>query len=156
MSEDQAQEPLTTEEQNALKSWSNVGAPGPAPTTRFIPDDEQLRMMRSATMPKRIAVDWHFDDESYRRLQFGHEAHEMEDKWDVYMVNDTVYFHRSWTGVQIFALALSKSNEGEYVAREFMVEQNPEIIRLTDEREIEDTLLKVLRAVMRVSPESHR
>lgn len=111
-------------------------------------------MMRSMTMPKRIAVDWHFDDEGYRRLQLGHEAHEMEDKWDVYMVKDTVHFHRSWTGVEIFVLRLSKTNEGGYVAGEFTVEQNPEIIRLTDEQEIENAFLEVLRAVMRVSPES--
>lgn len=120
--------------------------------TRFIPNDEQLRLMRPVTVPRKIAVDWHLDEEDHRRLQLGHEAHEMEDKWDVYMADDTVYFHRSWTGAGIFVLPLSRTNQGEYVAKEFTVEQNPEVMRLTDEQEIKNTLLEVLRAVMRVSP----
>lgn len=44
----------------------------------------------------------HFCDAELQKLKFGHIPREMEDKWFFYFDNNTLYAHRSWTGVCIY------------------------------------------------------
>src|SRR5690349_10077515 len=49
-----------------------------------------------------------FDGEQYRRLALGFIPRQMEDKWFVFMENDSLFFHRSWTGTCIYVLEMKK------------------------------------------------
>lgn len=156
----QPQEPLTDKDKAVLKSWSNVGSPGPAPTTPFVPTDEQKEKFQPIKTPKTINVQWVLDQEAYKRLQLGHLAHEMEDKWNIYMEDDTVHFHRSWTGMEMFrftvepmlsnALSLDHEPTQQYIVSSFEVEQDPERYTETDEQAVKDTLSEVMQAVLGV------
>lgn len=158
--DNQLQEPLTDKYKDVLKSWSNVGSPGPAPTTPFVPTDEQKQKFQTIKSPKTIAVRWLLDQEAYKRLQLGHLAHEMEDKWNIYMEDDTAHFHRSWTGKELFrfavepvfsnALNLDHEPTQQYIVSSFEVEQDPERYTETDEQAISDTLSEVMQAVVGV------
>jgi len=149
--DNQPQEPLTDEDKAVLKSWSNVGSPGPAPTTPFVPTEEQRQQFKPINTPKTIAVNWKLDQEAYKRLQLGHLAHEMEDKWNVYMEDDTVHLHRSWTGMELFRFTLQPADNDTYTVSQFEVEQDPERYTETDEQAIRDTLSEVFQAVLGVA-----
>lgn len=142
------QEPLTDQDKAVLKSWSNVGSPGPAPTTPFMRSEEQKQQFKPMNTPKTLTVSWRLDQEAYKRLQLGHLAHEMEDKWNIYMEDDTVHCHRSWTGVELFRFKVETSDNTSYVVSQFEVEQDPERYTETDEQAIRDTLSEVLQAVL--------
>jgi len=142
--DNQPKEPLTDKDISVLKSWSNVGSPGPAPTSPFVPSEEQRQKFKPINSPKTFEVKWVIDQEAYKRLQLGHLAHEMEDKWNIYMEDGTVHFHRSWTGVELFrftvepilspALSLDQKPEEQYIISSFEVEQDPERYTETDEQ----------------------
>lgn len=149
--DNQPQEPLTDEDKAVLKSWSNVGSPGPAPTTPFVPTEEQRQQFKPINTPKTIAVNWKLDQEAYKRLQLGHLAHEMEDKWNVYVEDNTVHLHRSWTGMELFRFTLQPADNDTYTVSQFEVEQDPERYTETDEQAIRDTLSEVFQAVLGVA-----
>lgn len=44
----------------------------------------------------------------------------MEDKWFIYMQNNELYFHRSWTGDCIYKVILEENN-AEYIVKEALV-----------------------------------
>lgn len=54
-----------------------------------------------------------FSLEQMRRLQNGLVPEQMEDKWFIYFDDNTLYFHRSWTGFCIYAVHFGERN-GEY------------------------------------------
>ena len=43
-----------------------------------------------------------FTEQDYHRLEHGLIPKVMEDKWFIFMENDVLFFHRSWTGVCIY------------------------------------------------------
>ncbi len=48
--------------------------------------------------PKRIDIELQFTAEQFSKLTYGLIPEEMEDKWFIFLQNDWLYFHRSWTG----------------------------------------------------------
>jgi ADP-ribosyl-[dinitrogen reductase] hydrolase len=151
MSDDsQPQEPLTEQDKAVLKSWSNVGSPGPAPSAPFAPTEEQKQKFQPIKTPRTISVNWTLDQGAYKNLQLGHTAREMEDKWNIYTEDNTVHFHRSWTGMELFRFTLLPAENGGFSVSEFEVEQDPERYTETDEQAIRNTLSEVLQAVLGV------
>lgn len=157
----QPKEQLTDQDMTVLKSWSNVGSPGPAPTRPYVPGEEQKQQFKPISIPKTMAVEWRLDKEAYKRLQLGHVAHEMEDKWNIYMEDDMVHFHRSWTGLELFrftvepvisnGLSLDHKPNEYYIVSSFEVEQDPERYTETNEQAIRNSLSEVLQIVLGVS-----
>ncbi len=145
------QEPLNAEDAAAMKSWSNVGSAGPAPATPFVPTEEQKSKHQPIKTPRTISVNWTLDQEAYKQLQLGHIAREMEDKWNIYMENNTVHFLRSWTGMEIFNFMVQQNENGSYTVSQFEAEQDPESFKETDEQAIKNMLIEVLQAVLGVS-----
>jgi 8-oxo-dGTP diphosphatase len=47
-----------------------------------------------------IRLDRTFSPQEMKRLSEGLVPRQMEDKWFIYWKDDTLYFHRSWTGCQ--------------------------------------------------------
>lgn len=66
-------------------------------------------------------LDISLTDEGIQWLKKGVLPKEMEDKWFIYSMNDTIYFHRSWTGYCIYIVKLLDHNHVSVT-----VNRNPE------------------------------
>ena len=95
-----------------------------------------LQRMGPITQPKSIPVHWELTEEDLRSLTYGHQAHAMEDKWNIYTEQGIVHFHRSWTGAETFRFSVDRPNGGLRVT-EFEVEKDPQQYKLTDEDQIQ-------------------
>ena len=58
--------------------------------------------------PQRAKINFErtFSEQEYSRLSQGIIPKVMEDKWFIFMENDILFFHRSWTGVCIYEVHL--------------------------------------------------
>jgi hypothetical protein len=52
-----------------------------------------------------------FTQAEYDRISLGLIPREMENKWFIYLENQILYFHRSWTGFCIYQLHLESSGD---------------------------------------------
>lgn len=120
--------------------------------TPYVPSAQQWQIFTSMTTPRTINVNWQFTADDYHKLQAGFEAKTQDDKWYVFMQNDVLYFHRSWTGAELFRLRLQPYGAA-YGVTEFMVEQNPERYNTTDQLEITSLLLQVIQTLFDVRPQ---
>lgn len=73
-----------------------------------------------------------FDAPEHERVTRGIVPAQMEDKWFVFYEAPWLWFHRSWTGVAIYAVKLAVSNAGSAV-EEAWVNRAPEQYRETDD-----------------------
>ena len=77
-----------------------------------------------------------FSLEQMRRLQNGLVPEQMEDKWFIYFDDNTLYFHRSWTGFCIYAMHFVE-RDGQFAITSVDVSRDPEQYKSTDI--VEDT-----------------
>ena len=84
---------------------------------------------------QRITIDLTrtFTENEMNYITMGVIPEQMEDKWFIYWQDDTLYFHRSWTGVCIYMVRFKKVDE-QYTIFEADIDRNPE------EYKEEDTL----------------
>jgi len=88
-----------------------------------------------------------FSQEQYLKLQEGLIPKAMEDKWFIYFENDSLYFHRSWTGLGIYRAEIIKEDIGEdkkYAIKEFYLETDEEIYKDGDNKFDLDILLQLI------------
>ncbi len=52
-----------------------------------------------------------WSDEEWRRIRLGHRSSEMEDKWDAFVDDDRLFFHRSWTGFGIYEADFARDGQ---------------------------------------------
>ena len=72
-----------------------------------------------------------FSRSEFERIKIGFIPQQMEDKWFIFLEEEWLYFHRSWTGVCIYALRLVQKGETWRVA-ETWVNRDPEQYTATD------------------------
>lgn len=58
----------------------------------------------------RLALTRSFSPRELARLQDGFIPTSQDDKWFVFMERDTLYLHRSWTGICIYEVRLDGPN----------------------------------------------
>jgi O-acetyl-ADP-ribose deacetylase (regulator of RNase III) len=63
----------------------------------------------------RIAFERDLDAADHRRVAAGIVPQQMEDKWFIYLEDDWLFFHRSWTGVCVYAVRLRRVGPGSTV-----------------------------------------
>ncbi len=89
----------------------------------MVRDDDDMSKGRRATpadwktlpLPdERTAIDLdrRFSLEELDQIQRGIIPEEMEDKWFVYWEEDTLFFHRSWTGVCVYVVRFRCEEDG--------------------------------------------
>jgi hypothetical protein len=86
-------------------------------------------------MPEQRAVlnfNAEFSKEEFQKISAGVIPEEMEDKWFIYLDENTLNFHRSWTGFCVFQVEFERANEKYRVTRA-LVNRNPREYRRTDE-----------------------
>jgi len=59
-----------------------------------------------------LALTESFTPEEFERMKRGLIPQQMEDKWFIYFEEPWLYFHRSWTGVCIYAIRFESSATG--------------------------------------------
>jgi hypothetical protein len=64
-----------------------------------------------------------FSVEEFEQMRRGFVPERMEDKWFIFCEENTLFFHRSWTGYCIFQLSL-KPEETKYVVSELLVNRD--------------------------------
>ena len=100
---------------------------------------------KSEPLPKaRVCLPFErtFSLEEYEHLRRGFVPQEMEDKWFIFLEDDLLYFHRSWTGYCVYQLRL-EAVEGSYKIAEAWASRNPEQYTATDD-EVDVFTLKML------------
>jgi hypothetical protein len=58
----------------------------------------------------RLNIQRTFTDEEYERLSQGLIPLDMDDRWFIFMEEDTLFFHRSWTGICIYEVHLDSGH----------------------------------------------
>lgn len=91
---------------------------GPDPATRQSWNNSPMPEARS-----RLALRREFTEGEYEAIRRGLIPEQMEDRWFIFLEEDTLYFHRSWTGRCIFQLTLTKEGE-KYAAGEALVNRD--------------------------------
>jgi len=61
-----------------------------------------------------------FEEAEFERLKRGLIPEAMEDKWFVYFADNTLYFHRSWTGMGMYQVQIVAHERGARVERAFV------------------------------------
>ena len=74
---------------------------------------------------ERIELHRRFSREEYERLARGHIPESQDDRWFIYVEDDVVHIHRSWTGFSIFEIELAPSGDGHEV-KEAWANRDPE------------------------------
>ncbi len=77
--------------------------------------------------------------EQIQTLRKGHLPRQMEDKWFFYMEGNTLYAHRSWTGICIYVVELSPTGQHQVT-----VNRDPEQYKCKDANEDKVALNKLL------------
>jgi hypothetical protein len=80
----------------------------------------------------RLGYGRSLDRDQQARVVRGLVPREMEDKWFVYYDEPWLYFHRSWTGLCVYAVRLHAQGEGS-VVEEAWANRAPEEYRETDD-----------------------
>jgi hypothetical protein len=80
----------------------------------------------------RIPYARSFDGDEHARVTRGLVPREMEDKWFIFHEAPWLFFHRSWTGIGIYAVRLRAEGQGSAV-EEAWVNRDPEQYRATDD-----------------------
>lgn len=72
------------------------------PEKRVVQSDWQTK-----PLPRKhstVALDRAFNAQEMSAIRSGLLPEEMEDKWFIYWSDDTLFFHRSWTGICIYVV----------------------------------------------------
>jgi len=88
---------------------------------------------------KKLNIERTFSEEEYNRLSKGFIPEVMEDKWFIFMENNILYFHRSWTGVCIYEVHF----DNKLATKEAWVNRDNEQYKAAD-NEYEESLLTFL------------
>ncbi|MGM9886733.1 MAG: hypothetical protein ACI31W_05765 [Lactococcus sp.] len=71
--------------------------------------------------PKEILAQFSFSEDEFEKMKRGYIPQDMDDKWFLYMKNETLYFYRSWTGHKNKEISFKKQGN-YYIASKMIVE----------------------------------
>ncbi|RKZ12791.1 hypothetical protein DRQ53_10275 [bacterium] len=99
-----------------------------------------------------VRLDRAFPDDDMAIIRSGLCPEQMEDKWFVYWDKDVLYFHRSWTGVCIYAVRFHVDSHG-YRMIESEVNRDPDQYSQTND-EFDARLISYLIDVLLLQHEA--
>ncbi len=103
---------------------------------------------------KRLPVGRELSPEEYEQISLGIIPRGMDDRWFIFLEEDWLYFHRSWTGLCIYQCRLEKRGD-RYVIAEAWVNRDSDQYGRTDDdydanllrRLIDDYLLQKFKKI---------
>lgn len=90
------------------------------------------RVLPMPSSKSRLSFNREFTQEEYDHIVLGMIPLSMDEKWLIFLEDDWLYFHRSWTGFCIYQLRLEKTQYGYSVA-EVWVNRDPNQYKGTDD-----------------------
>lgn len=90
-------------------------------------------------------------EKEYEILQYGLIPQEMEDKWFLYFEDDTLYFHRSWTGICVYEVHFSEDHQSAKV----IVNRDPDQYRQQDPEQ-DKAVIQILISGLVRNPEREK
>lgn len=76
-----------------------------------------------------------YSKEEYEKMSYGFKPEMMEDKWFIYMKENSLFLHRSWTGDCIYKLVFTEMND-DIVVNKLIVNRNSE--QYTDDETVDE------------------
>jgi hypothetical protein len=61
---------------------------------------------------RRITIERHYDADERERIAAGHVPVSQDDRWFVWVGDDVVHIHRSWSGFEVYRIRLQPSDDG--------------------------------------------
>jgi hypothetical protein len=104
-----------------------------------IADRSSWKTLPLPTQRAKLNIEREFTEEDYLRLKNGLIPEVMEDKWFIFMENNVLSFHRSWTGMCIYQAHF----DNQYTITEVWVNRDSEQYKETDD-EYDERLLNFL------------
>jgi len=74
----------------------------------------------------------HYDAAMVARMRLGEIPADMDDRWFIYFDAGWLRFHRSWTGVWIYALQMQDDGQGGWNVVDSWVNRDPTQYRMED------------------------
>jgi hypothetical protein len=99
----------------------------PKKLTRF--DYKELHRMPVLTV--EMHLERIFSDDEFEKLSFGLMPMSMDEKWYMFLEDDWLYFHRSWTGKCIYQLMFEKKGS-DYLIKKALVNRDETQYKETD------------------------
>ena len=93
-----------------------------------------------------VKMDRLFSPEEMKNIENGAIPEEMEDKWFLYMEDNILYFHRSWTGTCLY-IARFKQEGDSFKLYEADINRDPEQYTETD---VETDITAINRLIDRI------
>ncbi len=81
---------------------------------------------------KRLLVNKHFTQREFEQISLGLIPQRMEDKWFIYLEDDLLNFHRSWTGQSVYQVQF-RQNQNEWEVFQTWVNRDPKQYRISDD-----------------------
>ena len=80
------------------------------------------------------ALEWkrEFTGAEYDRIARGLIPRGMDDRWFIFLEDEQLYIHRSWTGFLIYQVRFERDGE-KYVVAQVLVNRDPTQYRATDD-----------------------
>ena len=106
---------------------------------------------KTSPLPSKITtipLDRAFSSPEIERIQRGLVPEEMEDKWFIYWKDDTLFFHRSWTGLCAYVVRFVKEGEN-WRAVEADVNRDPEQYKETDDNKNAQIVYNLMDLLLR-------
>jgi len=100
-----------------------------------------------------IELDLRFTPAEFEQIKCGVIPVEMEDKWFIYWQNDTLFFHRSWTGFCVYVVRFVADGDGAK-AFEADLNRDPEQYNNADDQYDRDMIAYLIDAVLLRRPSS--
>jgi hypothetical protein len=95
----------------------------PSPVTRSSLPRKVLPILVPTPMTELPARIW--SDEQWEQIKLGYESRNMDERWDVFVEDQTVFLHRSWTGYGIYEASFSPVADGGWRISAAVVETDP-------------------------------
>ncbi|GAA3449589.1 hypothetical protein GCM10018962_14220 [Dactylosporangium matsuzakiense] len=103
--------------------------------------------MPMAELPARV---WR--DDEWARIKLGYAARDMDEKWNVFIEDQTAFVHRSWTGNGIYEASFAAVDDGGWRICAAVVESEPARYRRRADRHDRVMLELVLSAIVLGEP----
>jgi hypothetical protein len=95
----------------------------------------------------RLHLNRIFTEKEFQKISLGLIPQAMEDKWFIFLEDNILYFHRSWTGECIYQITFIKQ-ENSYLPKEVLVCRDSEKYQFTSDSYDEKLLLFLIENLL--------
>ncbi|MGW3012069.1 hypothetical protein ACWC9R_25035 [Streptomyces sp. NPDC001219] len=109
-----------------------------------------LRKAHAMSVPRPMpdVPDRLWSESEWQRIQLGYRAASMDEKWNIYVEDEHLFLHRSWTGFLAYEAVFTKVDGGGRRIASALVESDPERYRSASADYDRITLELVISAIL--------